>query len=103
MKARMFTQSDYKEPERTEKREELIRKIHKQISHLTLDRASAVKIDGRDRAEIFKMLMQDLDIFAAHLRIPVGPTERVATAAFTTDVRTEQDAGSWPTAHVSKS
>jgi hypothetical protein len=74
MKARMFAALEYKEPERTERRVDLIGKIHKQIAHLTLDRAGAEhnKLNGNDRADLRKMLMDDLERFTKCLKVPQG-------------------------------
>jgi len=66
LKARAFTRETYAPFPRDKRREDLIRKIHKQISHLTRDRVGAEKIDGRDRLDLLQILLKDVKNFQQH-------------------------------------
>jgi len=66
LKARAFTRDTYAPFPRDKRRDDLIRKIHKQISHLTRDRVGAEKIDGKDRLDLLELLLKDVKNFQQH-------------------------------------
>jgi len=66
LKARAFTRDTYAPFPRDKRRDGLIRKIHKQISHLTRDRVGAEKIDGKDRLDLLELLLKDVKNFQQH-------------------------------------
>jgi hypothetical protein len=79
LRASDFTVGDYKWPQNTEERKELIAKINKQISHLTDHRTLTAqeKIGERDRTALYELLVADFKNFTQHLRSELRPMQQV--------------------------
>jgi polyphosphate kinase len=70
LKAQTFADSRYKPRPNDKERKDIMRKINKQISHLTEQRTSVVeeKFGPADRAKLYSILIAEADNFTRHLQ-----------------------------------
>ena len=70
LKAELFADGEYAPLTNDKERKDLVRKINKQISHLTEQRTSEIKekIGTADRAKLFYILIAEADNFTRHLQ-----------------------------------
>jgi hypothetical protein len=75
LRARKFADSFYRPLPRDDERKRIIKKIHKQIAHLSKKRTSAPaeKIDIEDRAQLSSILAAEADNFTRHLLPELQP------------------------------